>query len=276
MRRSTTFFSILLSLSILVSSGCTSSSTTKHTIVEPTTERLPSTSITEPENTTELSADATDAPAERTVEIDGVTYTYEEILSASGYEELFAPETGVDLSELGDVLESFGYNRIESDLMSEMPATTYSTEDEQATVRVSNYKASAEAHEALYQYVVTAIGESLYRENSRELLLFVNATDDHLSVTHFQWVGDACRFVFYFQSGKDVIRAEVPEDAGQLNAFLLAMAETGLGRDDLRYGELENPFADTASVPTAAEFVAMLADFGYPEDMQGTGMESSY
>ncbi len=276
MRRSTTFFAMLLLLCIATTSGCVSKPEIILQESETNTERLPPTSVTETDNTTELSAEATDASTERTVDIDGITYTYEDILSTSGYEELFAPETGVDLSDLGEVLASYEYRQKGSETEGSTPSTTYTTEDEQSTVLVTDYPDAAEAHEAIYSYVVTAIGESLYREDSKQLNLFMDRTDDFLSVTHFQWVGDACRFVFFYQSGKDVIRAEVPEDAGKLNAFLLAMAETGLGRDDLRYGELENPFADTASVPTAAEFVAMLADVGYPEDMSVTDDSSVF
>jgi|GEM_PF-4652107 len=267
MRRSATFFAILLLLSLVTASGCFRSPEIVLSDTTATTEILPSSSFSETDKPAESSADATETTTGRIVEIDGVTYSYEEILSASGYEELFASETGADLSDLGEVLVSYGYRQTESDIEGSTPTTTYSTEDEQATVRVSNFKDADESHEAIYQYVVTTIGESLYRENDRELLLFVDATDDHLSVTHFQWVDDVCRFVFYFQSGKDVIRAEVPDDAGKLNSFLLAMADVGLGRDDLRYGELENPFSETSSVPTAAEFVAMLDGYGYPEEL---------
>jgi len=222
---------LLLALTLVAigcSSGRLSNITTTGASVSPQTT-VHAMSATSSETTAEPTPSE---PADtRTIEIGGQEYTYAEILKDSSYAELYAPENGPDLSSLPDLFEKIGYQAI-----SEQEDTlTLASEESGARVLITTYNNSSDTHKELYRYIVQSIGKNKYLEQTFQLFLYVDLENTYLSVTHFVMSGEGNHFILYYQSGAQVVRAELPENTHTIDIFMQVMQQFRLSRADLDY-----------------------------------------
>ena len=132
----------------------------------------------------------TEATDNRTVEVGGQEYTYAEVLKDSGYSELYAPENGPDLSGLADLFEKISYQASAEQEDADGDTVSLANEGSGASVRITAYHNSADAHEELYRYIVKAIAENKYIEQPFQLNLYVDLEKTYLSATHFVMSGE--------------------------------------------------------------------------------------
>ena len=156
-----------------------------------------STSITVSETT--AAPTPTEATDTRTIEIGSQKYTYAKILKDSGYVELYAPENGPDLSGLADLFEKIGYHTSAEQEDADVDTVSLANDGSGASVRITAYHNSADAHEELYRYIVKAIAENKYIEQPFQLNLYVDLEKTYLSATHFVMSGEGNHFVLYYQ-----------------------------------------------------------------------------
>ena len=208
----------------------------------------------------ETSAEPTpSAPADtRTIEVGGQEYAYVNVLSNYNYTELYAPENGPDLSGLADLFEKIGYQASAEQEDAADNTLTLRSEDSGATVQLTTHQNSADAHEELYRYVVKTLAENTYIEQTFQLNLYVDLEKTYLSVTHFVMSGEGNHFVLYYQSGAQVIRAELPEDAHTIDDFMQVMQQLGLARANLEYDKEQITLPAKAVECSAQSFFDML------------------
>jgi len=267
----------LLLVLTLVAGGCSSGRlsniTTTGASASPQTT-VHATSV----SSSEISAEPTlSEPADtRTIEIGGQRYTYAEILKDSGYAELYAPENGPDLSGLPDLFEKNGYqaSSVQAETAGDTIALT--SEDSGAELLITTHLDSAEAHEELYRYIAKAIGENKHLEQTFQLFLYLDLENTYLSVMHFVMSDEGNHFVLYYQSGAQVIRAELPEDAQTIDVFMRTMQQFGLSRADLDYGKEQLALPAQAVECSAQDFFDMLNEYDDPIEKQLDDSSSVY
>ena len=71
-------------------------------------------------------------------------------------------------------------------------------------------------------------------------------------------------FVLYYQSGAQVIRAELPEDAHTIDDFMQVMQQLGLARANLEYDKEQIALPARAVDCSAQSFFDMLKKYDYP------------
>ena len=259
----------LLLVLTLVAGGCSdkrpsSTALTGASVTEQTSSRATSSSTP----ATILETLAVPTPAEtidnRTVEVGGQEYAYVNVLSNYGYTELYAPENGPDLSGLADLFEKIGYQASAEQEDAADNTLTLRSEDSGATVQLTTHQNSADAHEELYRYVVKTLAENTYIEQTFQLNLYVDLEKTYLSVTHFVMSGEGNHFVLYYQSGAQVIRAELPEDAHTIDDFMQVMQQLGLARANLEYDKEQITLPARAVDCSAQSFFDMLKKYDYP------------
>jgi len=75
-------------------------------------------------------------------------------------------------------------------------------------------------------------------------------------------------FVLSYQSGAQVVRAELPEDAHTIDIFMRAMQQFGLSRPDLDYGNEQLTLLVQAVERCAQDFFDMLNEYDDPIEKQ--------